>query len=677
MESSFDQNTAQSFYLSKEKAGLEGVNFDYVNKIIHEETKNSEFGKNQQRKSEEINRKVIAMKKEIEDYLSKGVGFIQRATDIASQKLLAFETERILTETWLHVDMDMYYASVEIRDNPELADKPIAVGSHNMLTTANYVARKYGVGSAMPGFIGLKLCPELIIIPPNFEKYSDIAEQVRNIFKEYDPNFESMGLDEGYLLITPILKQRNIDHEEGRNLIAQEIRDRIYAETSLTASAGIACNKTLAKICSNINKPNGQYYLPPDKEEILNFILPLKIRKIPGIGKVLEHMLNGLGVMTCADILQKKVELSFVFTDTTYQFVMKSALGIGPVYHSQLEEQKSCSVSRTFAATDNMGEILDKLRQYSKLLSEELETIDSESRHITVVIKNYKYETKSKGELLKKYVSKPQDIYEAAHKQLVALEIKEPIRLLGIRAGNLAHNKTKRKTIKAYLEKPGKVTRMDEGGEELVKIHKKENVICPSLKKFFKPKQINPPQALAVSEHSENNQPATTIDQSISSEVIHSDFSNFPISEDVKLSPIQLDSQLQSLSHVSSPSPPHTEFPSIIEEDLTFPDKNITFPILPSPAPGLEVIEEEESQLEEASPEKPRLKTMKMSCPICARVLETTEYMMNIHIDECISRGQMPPNEPAKRKTSTNPPRGRPKKMKLPVKNNLDLFFKK
>jgi DNA polymerase kappa len=655
--------SAQSFFLSKEKAGLEGVNFDYVNKIIHEETKNSEFGKNQQRKNEEINRKVIAMKKEIEDYLSKGVGFLQRATDIASQKLTAFETERILTETWLHVDMDMYYASVEIRDNPELADKPIAVGSHNMLTTANYVARKYGVASAMPGFIGLKLCPELIIIPPNFEKYSEVAEQVRNIFKEYDPNFESMGLDEGYLFITPILRQRNIDHEEGRQLIAQEIRDRIYAETSLTASAGIACNKTLAKICSNMNKPNGQFYLPPEKEEILSFVSPLKIRKIPGIGKVLEQMLNGLGVLTCADILEKKVELSFVFTDTTYQFVIKSALGIGPVYHSQLEEQKSCSVSRTFASTDNMGEILDKLRQYSKLLSEELETIDSESRHITVVIKNYKYETKSKGELLKKFVSKPDDIYEAAHRQLVALEIKEPIRLLGIRAGNLAHNKTKRKTIKAYLEKPGKVTRIEEGGEELVKIHKKENVICPSLKKFFKPKQNNPPlQPLAASENTELTQP-------ISSEVI--------ISEDVRLSPIQLDSQLQALSHASSPSPHNSEFPSIIEEDLSFPNENISFPIHLSSAPALEIIQEDDPELEEASPEKPRLKTMKMPCPICARVLETTEYMMNIHIDECISRSQANPNEPAKRKTSTHPPRGRPKKMKLPVKNNLDLFFRK
>jgi DNA polymerase kappa len=153
--------------------------------------------------------------------------------------------------------MDMFYAAVHIRDNPELAKIPIAVGSESMISTANYVARQYGVRSAMPGFIGKKLCPELVFVPYEFSKYKEASRIFKAILEEYDPEYESMGLDEANIDATNYLLEHEMNTDEGRQALALEIRTRINEATKLTCSAGISCNKTLAKICSDFNKPNG------------------------------------------------------------------------------------------------------------------------------------------------------------------------------------------------------------------------------------------------------------------------------------------------------------------------------------------------------------------------------------------------------------------------------------
>ena len=127
--------------------------------------------------------------------------------------------------------MDMYYAAVEIRDNPSLADKPIAIGSEQMISTANYIARKFGVRSAMPGFIGKKLCPELIFIPCNFQKYKDTSKIFKAILGEYDPEYESMGLDEANLDVTEYLNSHDMNNDEGRQKVAEEIRRKIFEAT--------------------------------------------------------------------------------------------------------------------------------------------------------------------------------------------------------------------------------------------------------------------------------------------------------------------------------------------------------------------------------------------------------------------------------------------------------------
>jgi len=185
----------------------------------------------------------------------------------------------ILDRKWMHIDMDMFYAAVEIRDNPSLIDKPVAVGNLSMVSTSNYVARKFGVRSAMPGFLAQKLCKDLIFVNHNFRKYEADSSKIMDILKNYDKNIESMGMDEAYLDLTEYCKNHYIN--EGKDLLelVNEIKNKIITATQLTSSIGIACNKMLAKICSDKNKPNGYFYLDNNIEIIEKFMSELSVRK--------------------------------------------------------------------------------------------------------------------------------------------------------------------------------------------------------------------------------------------------------------------------------------------------------------------------------------------------------------------------------------------------------------
>ena len=185
----------------------------------------------------------------------------------------------------IHCDCDCFYASVEIRDNKALQFLPVAVGGSStgrgVITTCNYIAREYGVRSAMPTVTALRLCPKLILLPVNMQKYRIASNQIKTIFLEFTNKVESVSLDEAYLDVS------DSKHFSGSaSLLAKHIRERIYNEVGVTASAGVAPNKFLAKVASDINKPNGQYVIAPDS--IANFISGLDLRRIPGVGKVLE-----------------------------------------------------------------------------------------------------------------------------------------------------------------------------------------------------------------------------------------------------------------------------------------------------------------------------------------------------------------------------------------------------
>ncbi|WP_415679245.1 DNA polymerase IV [Vibrio mytili] len=204
-----------------------------------------------------------------------------------------------MTRKIIHIDLDCYYAAVEMRDNPELRTIPLAIGGsqdrRGVISTCNYIAREYGVRSAMATAHALKLCPHLKVIPGNMDKYKAVSRQIHQIFSRYTDLIEPLSLDEAYLDVSdsPLFKG-------SATLIAEDIRQSIESELNLTASAGVAPIKFVAKVASDINKPNGICVITPDQIE--SFVEALDLGKIPGVGKVTLNKLNSLGLYKGVDV---------------------------------------------------------------------------------------------------------------------------------------------------------------------------------------------------------------------------------------------------------------------------------------------------------------------------------------------------------------------------------------
>lgn len=244
------------YYLSIHKAGLESVDKEKLHQVITEASKNSDFFKSEEKKLGEVKEKCKRYQDRVE-HVKRDQTVWERIKLEVEKKVHDLRKELDLSRTWIHVDLDAFYAAVEMRDNPSLVDKPIAVSEKNMIMTTNYAARKFGVRSGVPAFIGKKLCPEIIFIKPDFSKYRKASEEFKAVLRNYDENLEAIGLDEANMDVTDYLTKHKLDHMEGRICVGERIRRDIVEKTKMTASCGIACNKMLAKICSDMNKPNG------------------------------------------------------------------------------------------------------------------------------------------------------------------------------------------------------------------------------------------------------------------------------------------------------------------------------------------------------------------------------------------------------------------------------------
>lgn len=246
----------------------------------------------------------------------------------------------------IHVDMDAFFAAVEMRDNPALRNIPMAVGgssdSRGVLTTSNYEARKYGVRSAMPTAHAMKLCPQLVVVKTNFHKYTEASSKVFEIFREFSPLVEPMSLDEAYIDVT------DSTHFQGSaTLIAQEIRRLIFERTQLTASAGIGINKLIAKLASDMNKPDGLFTVAP--HQIDSFIQKIPIERIWGVGKVTAKKMHDLGIKTCLDMQKhgrsELIHMFGKFGDALYDFCR----GIDEREVEPDYERKSLGTEETFS----------------------------------------------------------------------------------------------------------------------------------------------------------------------------------------------------------------------------------------------------------------------------------------------------------------------------------------
>ncbi|MBC7712035.1 MAG: DNA polymerase IV [Rhizobacter sp.] len=241
----------------------------------------------------------------------------------------------------IHVDMDCFYAQVEMRDRPELKNVPLAIGgapgTRSVLCTSNYIARTFGVKSAMPTDFAVRLCPKLVVLPPNFKKYQKASEIIQNIFLKYSDMVETVSLDEAYLDVTGAVNATEI---------GKLIKEDIWKATGLTASVGIAPNKFLAKIASDWKKPNGLFVIKP--HEVESFVKDLPVKLIPGVGKVGLQHLESLGIKTCNDIRSFPPEvLALSFGKFSLDLFYYSR-GIDEREVQSEWERKSLSVENTF-----------------------------------------------------------------------------------------------------------------------------------------------------------------------------------------------------------------------------------------------------------------------------------------------------------------------------------------
>ena len=261
----------------------------------------------------------------------------------------------------IHIDMDCFYAAIELRERPELVGKPVAVGGRSgrgVLTTCNYEARKFGCRSAMPVFKAMRLCPNLVLLPVRFDLYRDVSRRIREVFDSFSDLVEPLSLDEAYLDVSHL--------ESEAATIAAEVRDRIREKTHLTASAGIAPNKFLAKIASDWEKPDGQFEV--HESEIDDFVYQLPVEKIWGVGKRTAEKIHALGVETCGD-LQKMalVELDRHFGKFGHELYHLSR-GIDDRQVNPNRERKSVSNERTFS--ENIEDVEDGLERLRPLVDE-------------------------------------------------------------------------------------------------------------------------------------------------------------------------------------------------------------------------------------------------------------------------------------------------------------------
>ncbi|XP_052792226.1 DNA polymerase kappa-like [Mya arenaria] len=535
--------------LNDNKAGMEGLDKAKINQIIHEASKGSKFFENEREKEAQMKVRISQQHEKVA--LITAEQLVQGKTE-ADKLLEDFEQQRDLSRTIVHVDMDMFYAAVEMLDNPALRNKPMAVGGNSMLSTSNYNARKFGVRAAMPGFIGKKLCPDLVIVPLNFEKYTAVSKQVKAIISMYDPNYCPMSLDEAYLDITDHLEKRKFMTKKERTVICrdsaytdsrnhclcdlneihpkhgkekatidseyshknthektdadtmgpvsivlgnessnssqvnlltdiaspskeresvkavcpecgklfppfeeqtfgtndedavQEMRCRIEQRTRLTASAGIAPNMMLAKVCSDRNKPNGQFKIAAERENVMDFIQDLPTRKISGIGKVSEAMLNALGVCKCRDLYERRGLLYHLYSPISFNYFMRICLGIGSTTVERDGERKSISTERTFSELSRPEDLYLKCEELCCCLADDLKEEQLKGKTVSIKIKTVKFEVKTRAHTLPDYTNDAADVIKAAT-ALLKTEIQNAapqplrLRLMGVRMSNLLH----------------------------------------------------------------------------------------------------------------------------------------------------------------------------------------------------------------------------------------------
>lgn len=333
----------------------------------------------------------------------------------------------------IHIDMDAFFASVEQKDNPELRDKPIAVGGsedRGVVAAASYEARKFGVRSAMPSKIAKKRCPHLIFVRGRHDRYKEVSNQIMKVFYEFTDLVEPLSIDEAFLDVT-----HNKKNLPSATQIAQEIKSRIKEETGLTASAGISINKFLAKIASDYQKPDGLFVIPP--KDVEEFITKLAIDKFFGVGKVTAEKMHQMGIFHGKDLKNRSlVELTRAFGKAgEYYHQISHGVDNRPVNPNRI--RKSVGTEHTFSKDLSDRELIRKdMIHTAEDLMRRIKKSGFRGRTLSLKVKFSSFEQLTRSKTVLNEFNQIELIVSVAIELLEQVELKESIRLLGLTVSN-------------------------------------------------------------------------------------------------------------------------------------------------------------------------------------------------------------------------------------------------
>jgi DNA polymerase-4 len=335
----------------------------------------------------------------------------------------------------LHIDMDAFFSSVEEKRHPELVGKPVVVGGEGdptkrgVVSTASYEARKFGIHSAMPLRTAYKLCPEAIFLPVDYEEYSRVSEEVKAILREFSQIVEDVGIDEAFLDISSI--------DRPAEEIAKEIKKRIKDETGLTCSIGIAPNKLLAKIASDMEKPDGLTMIMED--DIQSRIWPLSVRKLWGVGPKTEAYLKEMGIRTIGELASLSLDrLNEEFGQSYGNYLYEASRGIDESSLVTHWEPRSISRETTFQRdVDNWQVIAKTLAELTKEVVNSMKEEGYQGRTVTVKIRFNDFKTYTRAKTLSEPTVSEEEIRRGAFDCLRRFQLKKKVRLIGVRISHL------------------------------------------------------------------------------------------------------------------------------------------------------------------------------------------------------------------------------------------------
>jgi len=331
--------------------------------------------------------------------------------------------------------MDAFYASIEVKDNPELRGKPLVVGgspqSRSVVCTASYEARKFGIKSAMACSMAARLCPQAIFLPPRFDRYNEISHYIRGIFHRYTDLVEPLSLDEAYLDVT----------QNSKNLyaiqVAQAIQHDIWNELELTGSAGIGPNKLIAKIASDFRKPRGLTVVRP--HQVADFMRNLPVRKVHGVGPATETRLKAHNIIHCCDIWHYPLEQFIEIMGNWGDWLWHASQGLDDRPVETHWERKSYGREDTFDKDIlNIDELIEKLHELANRVADSLAYYQKSGRTITLKIKYHNFETITRRSTITTATNTAENILEIAKKLLHEKTEagKRPVRLIGVSVSN-------------------------------------------------------------------------------------------------------------------------------------------------------------------------------------------------------------------------------------------------